>query len=264
MTLREGLTNWAALRAGASKPRTRDYHEETIQTILEKWPEKAMSTIDEISEADVAVFVRRIEHYSVSRFNGMLTALMGVLPTARNVKRRKVVIKDRPLISQLEFARLIDQLENRPRSDADLVVEFLAHTGLRINEARQLLWEHVREDYIFVPRSITKREPRTIPFVNGIREVLARLKEIAGDSPYVLPQAECKRALKTACRLAGLPSLSHQDFRHLFATRCIQSGVDLPTAARWLGHQDGGALLSKVYFHLVDEHSRRMAAKVVI
>lgn len=37
---------------------------------------------------------------------------------------------------------------------------------------------------------------------------------------------------------------------------------DVPTAARWLGHQDGGALLGRTYFHLVDHHSRRMAARV--
>ena len=100
--------------------------------------------------------------------------------------------------------------------------------------------------------------------MNGIRIVLRKLKVAAGDSEMVIQQADCERALKTACRLAGLPSLSHHDFRHLFATRCIQSGVDIPTVARWLGHQDGGALLAKTYFHLVDEHSRRMAAKVVI
>lgn len=73
-----------------------------------------------------------------------------------------------------------------------------------------------------------------------------------------------KRSLNMACKLAGIPHLSHHDFRHLFATRCIQSGVDIPTVARWLGHRDGGALLGKTYFHLQDEHSRRMAGKVEI
>jgi site-specific recombinase XerD len=50
--------------------------------------------------------------------------------------------------------------------------------------------------------------------------------------------------------------------RHLFATRCIESGVDIPTMARWLGYKDGGALLMKTYIHLLQEHSQRMAAKV--
>jgi hypothetical protein len=40
--------------------------------------------------------------------------------------------------------------------------------------------------------------------------------------------------------------------------------VDLPTAARWLGHGDGGALLAKTYFQLGGEHARAMAKKVAI
>jgi hypothetical protein len=38
--------------------------------------------------------------------------------------------------------------------------------------------------------------------------------------------------------------------------------VDLPTVARWRGDSDGGALLSKRYFHLLDAHSRAMAQRV--
>ena len=49
--------------------------------------------------------------------------------------------------------------------------------------------------------------------------------------------------------------VGHHDLRHLFATICIESGVDIPTVSRWLGHQDGGALAMKTYGHLRDEHS---------
>ena len=58
--------------------------------------------------------------------------------------------------------------------------------------------------------------------------------------------------------------LSPHCFRHLFATRCIEAGVDIPTVSRWLCHTDGGALAAKTYFHLLDGHSREMAAKVRI
>ena len=30
-------------------------------------------------------------------------------------------------------------------------------------------------------------------------------------------------------------------------TSCIESGVDIPTVSRWLGHRDGGALAMRVY-----------------
>jgi integrase len=48
----------------------------------------------------------------------------------------------------------------------------------------------------------------------------------------------------------------------LFATRCIEAGVDIPTVSRWLGHSDGGALAMRVYGHLRDTHSTEMAQKV--
>ena len=49
---------------------------------------------------------------------------------------------------------------------------------------------------------------------------------------------------------------------HLFATRCIESGVDIPTVSRWLGHKDGGGLAMKVYGHLRNQHSASMAKLV--
>jgi len=56
--------------------------------------------------------------------------------------------------------------------------------------------------------------------------------------------------------------INHHDLRHLFATRCIESGVDIRTVSRWLGHQDGGALCMRTYGHLRDEHSQVQALKV--
>ena len=55
---------------------------------------------------------------------------------------------------------------------------------------------------------------------------------------------------------------THHDLRHLFATKCIESGVDIPTVSRWMGHSDGGALAMKTYGHLRQEHSQTQAAKV--
>ena len=72
----------------------------------------------------------------------------------------------------------------------------------------------------------------------------------------------CKFALVQACKKLGIPRLTHHSMRHLFATRCVESGVDLPTISRWLGHKDGGSLVCKTYGHLRDEHSTTMAQKV--
>ena len=73
---------------------------------------------------------------------------------------------------------------------------------------------------------------------------------------------ECQRAMDRAASVVGIARITHHDLRHLFATRCIESGVDIPTVSRWLGHRDGGALAMKVYGHLRDQHWAAMALKV--
>lgn len=40
----------------------------------------------------------------------------------------------------------------------------------------------------------------------------------------------------------GIPHISEHDLRHLFATTCTESGVDIPTVSRSPGHKEGGAL----------------------
>ncbi len=265
MTFGQALQEWAAVAGIGKRPGTRKYHRENLQFILRNWPGIEDVDVLAIGEPAVMEFMQRIERLSATRFNAIVLMLKATVPAAARLKRRPVRVKDRPFLSQLEFSRLLDELDHRPQSHAGLVIRFLAHTGMRINEARQLKWQDVREDFILAPGVITKNgRPRAIPFVNGIREVLNELHDVHGRGDLVLPQAECKRSLDAACERAGVPHLSHHDFRHLFATRCIQSGVDLPTVARWLGHRDGGALLAKIYFHLADEHSQAMAARVRI
>ncbi|HVR34678.1 MAG TPA: tyrosine-type recombinase/integrase [Methylomirabilota bacterium] len=68
--------------------------------------------------------------------------------------------------------------------------------------------------------------------------------------------------MRTAEKKVGIGHLTHHDLRHLFATRCIESGVDIPTVSRWLGHKDGGGLALKVYGHLRNQHSVSMAKRV--
>jgi integrase len=74
--------------------------------------------------------------------------------------------------------------------------------------------------------------------------------------------SKCSASLRHACKRLGISHITHHDLRHLFATTCIESGVDIPTVSRWLGHKDGGALAMKVYGHLRDQHSVNMAQRV--
>ena len=261
-TIAGALKDWAALQGIGKKQSTRDYHQEIVALILEHWPGAPAVDLATITKATVTEFILKVAHFSASRFNAIVTVLRATIPAAGKVKRRPVECKDRVILSPDQLAKLFAELDRRPRSHGGLVIRFLVNTGFRINEARQLKWADVHLNRIIAPGAITKNgKPRTVPFVAGTSEVLGELRRV-GDGVLVLPQAEVQTSLRRACVVLGLPRLSHHDFRHMFATRCITSGVDIPTVARWLGHRDGGALLSRLYFHLIDEHSRAMADKV--
>jgi len=117
------------------------------------------------------------------------------------------------------------------------------------------------------PATGTKNwEIRRVPMIPDMRLLLLKLKNDRGEAEFsnkpVMLVHECQGAIDTACKKLGITRFTHHDLRHLFATRCIESGVDVPTVSRWLGHKDGGALAMKVYGHLRDQHSVAMAQKV--
>jgi integrase len=98
----------------------------------------------------------------------------------------------------------------------------------------------------------------------ALRDLLSRLRDEMEHEASTLVSGikDAKKCLGSACRKLNLPHFTHHDLRHFFATTCIESGVDIPTISRWLGHKDGGALAMKVYGHLRQEHSFEMSKQV--
>jgi integrase len=153
---------------------------------------------------------------------------------------------------------------------ADLV-EFLAYSGARATEAGGVRWTDIdfERGRIYIAPGKTGHA-RYIPLLDAMRDLLGRIQanprwfraEQRRKAGYVLSVIECEQALTAACRKASAYRMTRHDLRHLFATRAIEAGVDIPTVSRWLGHRDGGALAMKTYGHLRDGHSQEMAAKV--
>jgi integrase len=153
------------------------------------------------------------------------------------------------------------------------LVELLAYSGARVAEItggrkkkNPLIWSNVNfeSNMVFLPGTKTESSPRWIPMSGELRGFLERLKAEKNPAPGdpIIPILSARKCLETACRKLGFPIYTHHDFRHFFATTCIESGVDVPTVSRWLGHCDGGALAMKRYGHLRQEHSLAMSKKV--
>jgi integrase len=202
---------------------------------------------------------------------------------AKHIKRRKVVSKQIVVPSLDDFKRLVSTIrisdgkkdnQKKAKDGADLV-EFLAYSGARIgevtgtgdaNEKRPLFWSDVHFDRgtIFLPGTKTEAAPRTIPMSEKLRELLMRLKSEKNPQPsdQITSIKSARKCLQTACKKLATTQFTHHDFRHFFATTCIEAGVDIPTVSRWLGHKDGGALAMKRYGHLRQEHSFAMIKRV--
>ena len=118
--------------------------------------------------------------------------------------------------------------------------------------------------------AIQRTEPRIdrfrrVPIIPPLKELIERIKKQRGagipDDRFMIV-ATAKDAMDSAAERIGMERLTHHDLRHLFATTCIESGVDIPTVSRWLGHKDGGVLAIKVYGHLRNQHSLEAAKNV--
>jgi integrase len=138
---------------------------------------------------------------------------------------------------------------------------------MRLREATALRWSHVDQakNLLTVPGTKTESSHRVIPIFPALGALLNEIHVRRGDEPPGAPIAligSCRGALESACRDLGVAKMNHHDLRHFFATRCIESGVDIPTVSRWLGHADGGALAMRTYGHLRQEHSQAQATKV--
>lgn len=268
------------------KPRSKDYRDGLIDFIDRSWPALAGTDVRKVSERDCQDWLVRFQKlYAPSVVNNAIGTLRGVFAEAvgsgarfgnpaENLSRVRIRAKRLELPSREEFLRFVEEIRTagaRQSKDCANLVRFLAYSGLRIGEVKFVTWAdakfdrhqlHVRGD----PVTATKNgETRYVPMIPELEQMLTDLrKERATEAPTatVMRVFECQNSMTHAAAKIGMKRITHHDLRHLFATICIESGVDIPTVSRWLGHKDGGALCMKTYGHLRQEHSVAQARRV--
>jgi len=289
MTFREALAVFETrVHANpALKPRTKEYCAYRISALLKSWPGLADKDVSRVSNAECLDWsVKNASLNSSSSHNYTVSILRRVFAidiesgarydnpasAAQRVKQRTKKRIELPEYGQFEQlvaeVRISGSGYAKPAAE---LVQFLAFGGLRIGESRFVTWgdcDFNRGEIIVRghPDTGTKNsEFRRVPMIPDMRKLLERMR---GDRPGesletpVMRVWECQKSIDRASKVLGIKRITHHDLRHLFATRCIESGVDIPTVSRWLGHKDGGALAMKTYGHLRNEHSQRMAPKV--
>ena len=267
----------------AIKATTRHYYRQiaiSLAKVAAKLPVDPMGL--SISRLTLAELRALMDKYAASaaatRYNGALALLRrtyaramesghvgGNLPVALKRIRPKKLKMDLPTAATFAgvVADIIAQRKSKSKATA-MAVEFLGYTGLRISEAQSLRWRDIKTDRLVV-RTAKNDDMRQVPLIPAALALLARMKDsplpTEADDP-VLPVKSPRIALENACERLEIDHLRVHDLRHIFATRCIEGGVDLPTLASWLGHKDGGVLCAQVYGHLCIKHSTAMAGRV--
>ena len=122
----------------------------------------------------------------------------------------------------------------------------------------------IKTNHLIV-RTAKSDDLRQVPLIPAVKQLIKRLKSAeipTGSNDPVMLIKSPRIALGNSCKRLGIDHMRVHDLRHIFATRCIESGVDIPTLALWLGHKDGGILALRVYGHLCKKHSTAMAGRV--
>jgi len=274
---------------GFADLRPADIKPESVQA----WRDRALSTGTGYKPPGVTKLSPKTAGRSASSFNKAVDMLRRLLDLAvdkdviygnKLAGRRGLKAKDKPHKPRLPDAPVLHALFAEIESvggkgvPAAELCRLLAFTGCRLKEAASLRWQDIDcpKGFLKVRGTKTDSADREVPIIPAARDLLVKMRtrreeraEIAVDGkPHVDPASsvlivrEAQKSLTRACAKLGVERLTHHDLRDAFATTAIESGVDVPTVAAWLGHADGGALLMRVYQHHRRPHSVAQAAKV--
>ena len=274
----------------STKSSTKKFERDIHASLFRFCPELEEMDIRKVSDGDCRQWAfKHGEHYAANRFNWSVSVMKQIFELAidqgfratnpaRKLKRAKIVEKDLGLILPQpdKFAEWVAEIRiprNRWSKHCADWVEFQAYSGLRPdNESPFVQWKHC--DFTNNELVVTgdpenegtkNRTTRRIPMNGNLLALLTRMRSEREDEDlkiWVLQVSTARKAMKRAASVVGIEDLKPYDLRHLFATRCLESGVDAATAANWLGHKDKGALILRVYNHVRNAHSHAAAAKV--
>ena len=180
---------------------------------------------------------------------------VSVKPTEGRLKK-KVARTKLELPSFTDVQRIFAVIEDNGSvggwgAEAADFCRFLAYSGCRVGEVPAVTCSCVDWDkkQLHVKGLKTETSDRTVPLFAELeallKRVIERRKKAAvyslNEKPVIEPAdrvfrlSECQKSIDTACASLGVTRITHHDFRHLFATRCIESGVDNPTVSRFAG-----------------------------
>jgi len=163
------------------------------------------------------------------------------------VKRVSMEKEGRPRDRWLTHEEEKRLLRNCPQWLGEIVT-FALNTGMRQGEILGLKWRNVDLLRGIATLEITKNgERRSIPLNQtawNLLRSMSKVRYLASDYVFTssagtrIDSGNLRREYMKALKKAKITGFCFHDLRHTFATRLVQSGVDLYKVQRLLGHKD--------------------------
>lgn len=206
----------------------------------------------------------------------------------RFIKKYTIPEKSRHALTRKETARAIEAAKKSESPDVYGMLMFFLLTGVRLQELTHLLWDRVDlkggtftieawdsaalkdwpAGWRRVRWSPKNSQIRTNPLDDALLPILRR-RLAERETPLVFPGLAGPRQRFRLGELfgrlfkrAGIDSVTIHNLRHTYATRMVESGCDLPTLSRLMGHS--GPQVTMVYFTSEVGHKREQQRKLKV
>jgi excisionase family DNA binding protein len=215
---------------------------------------------------------RKIEGALPGTINRELALLRSVLYKAVEwgklesypLPKKRLLLKEDNQRDRILTVEEIDKLLDAAKPHLRPILTLLLGTGMRRTEALSLQWENVDflRGFIYVGSRDTKSgRSRTIPMSGLVHQMLKDLHK-GTNHGFVFVNPETKdrfrdisESFKTACDDADIKGVTLHTLRHTAGSQMVESGIDLPTVAKILGHST--IQMTMRYCHPTPENMRR-------
>lgn len=282
------------------KPSTYDSYQSIIKTyilpsiggikIQKLHPEHIQKMLNDLTKKGYAPRTVRYAHHvlSVSLNQAVKNGSLMKNP-ALSVDLPKQPKKEARALNKEEQKAFLDALKGDPKERA---IKFILMTGLRVGEMIALTWDDVNLNKATIKTLLringqivtgtpkTEKGKRELPLINDAIKLLKEQKKeqteqklqarnIWDDGNYIftstigtpLDKDHINRTLHRICKKANIKPFSIHTLRHTFATRGLESGIDLRVMQELLGHSSL-AMTADIYSHVLPHKKKENMQKI--
>lgn len=292
MNYSEWLNEWLIIWV---KPmvKTRTYEKYSATVRLQIAPQLGNFALDDLSAAILQKFTAELlKKYAANTVTGIVAVLKSSLICAQSagvisrqfsdcIKIPKAQERDMGCFTCAEQKRIERYVLDSCKPKLFGIVLCL-YTGLRIGELVALEWSDIDlakgtlsvnktchdtwtdgyVKYFDTPKTETSKRiiPLPVQLLPHLRELKRRAASnfvVCGNEGKVISIRSYQRTFELVLNTLEIPHRGFHSLRHTFATRAIESGMDVKSLSKILGHKNSNVTLNR-YVHTFMEHQNYM------